>query len=136
MLVNFVEVRDGPDPTGIGQDPIQNDKEGFFKALKDLTSFKKKNREKGKGISSDGENRASGDRTEEEGDQKQGKLLPKKRRLSFSFRHSKGKVGPWSEKTSAAVNDGATVDRQEDDKESSVFPVAPISTTSQTVRFR
>lgn len=127
VCVNFVEVRDGLDPIQ------QQDKEGFLKALKDLTSFKKKNREKGKAISSDGENRGLGDPTtgEEDGDQKLGKLLTKKRRLSFSFRHSKGKVEPWLEKTNTAVNDGVTVDRQQRDNDASVFDVAPISNTSQ-----
>ncbi|XP_038885600.1 uncharacterized protein LOC120075923 [Benincasa hispida] len=127
VCVNFVEVRDGPDPIQ------QEDKEGFLKTLKDLTSFKKKNREKGKVISSDGENRGLGDSTtgEEDGDHKQGKSLTKKRRLSFSFRHSRRKVEPWLEKTNTAVNDGVTVDRQRHDNGASVFNVAPISTTSQ-----
>lgn len=126
VRVNFVEVRDDSDP--IQQ---QQDKEGFLKALKDLTSFRKKNRDKGKAVSSDGQNRGLADPKEEDGgDQKQlGKLLSKKRRLSFSFRYSKGKVEPWSEKTNTAVNDGVSVDRQQHDTE----PTAPISTTSQTV---
>ncbi|KAG7029507.1 hypothetical protein SDJN02_07846, partial [Cucurbita argyrosperma subsp. argyrosperma] len=125
VRVNFVEVRDDSDP--IQQ---QQDKEGFLKALKDLTSFRKKNRDKGKAVSSDGQNRGLADPKEEDGgDQKQlGKLLSKKRRLSFSFRYSKGKVEPWSEKTNTAVNDGVSVDRQQHDTE----PTAPISTTSQT----
>lgn len=125
VCVNFVEIRDGSDMIH------QQDKEGFLKALKGLTSFKKKNREKGKVISSDGENRGLGDPTigEEDGDQKLGKLLSKKRRLSFSFRHSKGKVEPWLEKTNTAVNDGVTVDQPEHDNDPSVLKVVPISTS-------
>lgn len=122
--MDFVEIRDDAisDP-----DPIQQDKDGFFKTLKDLTSFKKKkkNGENGKVISSDGVNRALSDRTEED----EGKLSSKKRRLSFSFRNSKGKVEPWSEKNDTTVNGGVIVDRQDDDNEATVS----LSTTSETV---